>query len=188
MRRNSENIPAEYEHTGASDLHVQEVFADVRGVIAAYLNAAVHGSVDRQKLLAEAMAATFIMIGPNTTLEATIVIALNETRRIAAGWKRLQRREVPLRVQATETTVSNRAFREELWAYEDELLKRLSNSQRAALELHEMDGLSDREIALRVGCSARSLPELRRRAKIACRTIVNAGVVPPPPFEDDPFG
>ena len=72
--------------------------------------------------------------------------------------------------------------REELWSYEEAVLfTRLTSTQRAALELHVMDELTDREIAVRVACSEKSVRALRRVARRRLRLLLEQGLVPPPP-------
>jgi DNA-directed RNA polymerase specialized sigma24 family protein len=70
-------------------------------------------------------------------------------------------------------------------AYRESMLGRLTESQRAALELHEMEGLSDRDIATIIGSSPHSVVELRRKAKRICQLLVKRGELPAPPRAED---
>ncbi len=112
-------------------------------------------------------------------------------RAVGTAMRRASRRaslEVPLLDDAgtsAEPRPGLAAYRAVLWQWEERLLGTLSAGERAALELHVMDGRSDREIADEHGLSVDSVRTLRRRALEKCRQRILTSRAPPPPDPPD---
>jgi RNA polymerase sigma factor (sigma-70 family) len=68
--------------------------------------------------------------------------------------------------------------REQLWLWLDQLLARLSDRQRVAIERH-LDGVSDAEIAAEIGCTAGTVRVLRARGMASLKQFA-------PPADEAP--
>jgi len=172
--------------------------------VRAYLTAAIHDPDERREAIADALADAFGPVGPESTIESTRAAAIRRARERSKEWQARQRHMIArlydrewradaspvdsgrlqkaLSLAAHKALLSDemRAFRLELATYEDDLVRRLPEDWRAALELH-LEGWTDREIAARQDRSLGSVPHLRRKAIRRCRQFVEDGVVSPPP-------
>jgi RNA polymerase sigma factor (sigma-70 family) len=97
--------------------------------------------------------------------EAALIQKL--AREASARHKRLMRHEVTI-ANAESTAIADQARidaadeRLRLWFWLEQVLDRLPERQRVAIERH-MDGLSDATIAEEIGCTAGSVKTLRAR-------------------------
>lgn len=113
---------------------------------------------------------------------AIVVQLLKAARAQHARQHRRDRRRSPLALDvATPATEADPQYREILWQWEDAAMAKRSPAQRAALESHVMDEVSDAVIAERIGCSRKSVKVLRNRAKHRLQLLVARGDLPLPP-------
>jgi RNA polymerase sigma factor (sigma-70 family) len=114
--------------------------------------------------------------------EAGLVRGL--AREASARHKRLMRHEVSLGDsskpdQAAQQSAMEAAHhREQLWLWLDQLLARLSDRQRVAIERH-LNGVSDAEIAAEIGCTAGTVRVLRARGMASLKQFA-------PPADEAP--
>lgn len=108
---------------------------------------------------------------------------LGVLRASGARLKRLARRERPIGREADvgQAIADDRGRREELWEWEDAMLRLLPARQRCALEWHVMDELDDAAIAACLRVPVARVRVLRHRASVKCRRFVASGRIPPPP-------
>lgn len=165
--------------------HRLRLIAFVEPIVRAYLSAASRSRDEREELHRDVIADLYTALPPDASDELAVTLALAAARRVARRCKQRERRLISARDPDTVPQGADREevrrYRQLLWQYEERLLGQLSQGQRAALELHIMDGLSDRDIAALTGLSVRSLPQLRHSAKNVCRSLITRGIVPSPP-------
>jgi DNA-directed RNA polymerase specialized sigma24 family protein len=165
-----------------------DAIAGVDRQLRAYLGTAVKAEDERTEILHDAIAEAWCQLSVGLPMLVATTAAISFARRSASAWKQRGRHEV----RATDLMIHQcgeapdqsvgRTHRLRLWTYEEAmLLGHLTPSQRAALELHVMDSLPDKEIAARVGCSEKSVRTLRRVACRRLRLLLERGLVPPPP-------
>jgi hypothetical protein len=108
---------------------------------------------------------------------------LGVLRASGARLKQLERRERPIgkEADAGQAIADDRGNREELWEWEDAMLRLLPARQRCALEWHVMDELDDAAIAASLRVPVDRVRVLRHRASVKCRRFVASGRIPPPP-------
>jgi len=141
--------------------------------------------------LEEALADAVVALGSDHSIERAWECALTSARRFVAEARRAARHQAQVDPELEPDDVAADVARDEvlaarwaLWEWEEAALSVLTPLQRAALELHEMDGLSDEQIAGRIGSTAASVQKLRGMAKRRIRELVNRGELRPPTSAD----
>jgi DNA-directed RNA polymerase specialized sigma24 family protein len=168
-----------------------KTLAEIEDRLRAYLTVAVPHGEERAEIQREAVCEAWICLTTQDKAAAAPVEALRVARRLAARWKRQQRAESGNMCEdfATESGAPNEAtqrYRLALWEYEDQiLLAHLTVGQRAALEMHVMDDLSDGEIADIAALRQSALRALRHTAKGRLRQLIRNGEIPLPPTVDE---
>lgn len=157
--------------------------------MATWIRKRVRSADAAERMLRDAVADLCVVLDPETEPAVAWACAQGILRRARAAEARERRRD-GRRVAADADVCAVRLAgnitsddRMALWAWEEHLLGRLSTRQRAALELHVMDGMSDEEIAVIVDASPKSIKVLRSRAKAKLRALIQRRRVPPPPVE-----
>lgn len=196
---------AALERLNPVDRRSLEMLVGAETALKSYIGKAIRNVDTREDALAECMSATWASLGPESTGASLVSVALTAVRQYCRKMKQRERHEVggveidsilaeapSLHFELDRAVVStairsmcadeDRRYREALWAYETEtMLKHLTPNQRAALELHIMDELTDREIAESAGCSVRSVSHLRRTAIRRCRALIEVAGTPDRP-------
>jgi len=157
-------------------------------LIRAYLWRAGIRGVDLEDAVNDIITDLYLTSDENSSESAFREETISVLRSASAILKREQRRTLhgssdAARAPADSSAEEYSTFRSHLWDWEIKALQELNGAQRSALELYEMDGVHDREIALLLGYSEKSVRALRARAKARIRHLVAAGALPPPPAE-----
>lgn len=135
---------------------------------------------ERDELVMDVLAgawATVSAVSQHDGNEAALIRTL--AREASARQKRLMRHEVTsadpeAKASADQATVDVAHERMRLWFRLEQLLDRLPDRQRAAIE-RRLDGVSDAVIAKELGCTQGSVRVLRARGMSALRRIAPPG-------------
>lgn len=162
------------------------LLAEIECRLQRYFHRALKRGADFEDLIHQVLVEVLISVGHSIAVEAAWECALTTARRCAAAARRDERHEArghfdPNTVADDSSRLDAAAFRAGLWTWERLALSRCTIRQRAALELFEMDGLSDAEIARRIGSTPAWFRKLRHTAKRHIRDLVSRGTLPPPP-------
>lgn len=196
---------AALERLNPVDRRKVEMLVRAETALKSYIGKAIRHVDMREDALAECLSATWASLGPESTGASVVSVALTAARQYCRKMKQRERHEVggieidsilaeppSLHSELDRAVVStavrsqdadeDRLYREALWEYETgTMLNHLTPDQRAALELHIMDELTDREIAESAGCSVRSVSHLRRTAICRCRALIEVAGTPDRP-------
>jgi RNA polymerase sigma factor (sigma-70 family) len=151
--------------------------ASIEPEIWAYLMVRIRDPDDRKEALADALAAGWESVGPESTVESLRSFAMGEARHGSARWKARQRhaetsggRDLDL-LQLDAT--SNASSPPETSARLELALAILRREERVALELWATENKSDHEIAAVLGCRQATVRKLRQRAKVRLRRMLS---------------
>jgi DNA-directed RNA polymerase specialized sigma24 family protein len=156
--------------------------------IRAYVRHLDRGGVGASQLFDDLVGDIFLACRSLSRRDDLWPAILSVLRAEARQMQRIARREISdaaLDAAVPAPNAASRAWRELLWAWERSLLSWLPPSQRAALEWHVMDDMSDAAIAQRLGVPIDRVRVLRHRAAQRCRRQVLSGRHGPPPHPDD---
>jgi len=167
------------------------IWGTVTPRILAYIGRAVPDPVRRRELFIETRAEIFAGMDLDGPAEAMWPNMLEILRRFMRTYKRDARHEARAAhgvvvdgLLANDDARADEEYRLAVREWFEEAVSHLTCLQRAALELHELDGRSDEDIAREFGCSQASLRVLRHHAKDSVRERVARGITRPPPQRD----
>jgi DNA-directed RNA polymerase specialized sigma24 family protein len=182
--------PSSFDHRSVDDASRQLSLIAITPRLRAYLRRALRGrAAERRRALQQALVDAAVSAGEDPSPDRAWECALVSARAFVAEVRRSERHQAridsdlqPDDIAADVQRSESLAARWELWAWEDAALSLLTPLQRTALELHEMDGLSDKQIAEQIGSTSSSVQKLRSTAKRRLRELLARGDILPPVF------
>lgn len=169
---------AELARLESAERRAVEMVASIEPEIWAYLTVCIRDPADRKEALADALAAGWESVRPESTVDSLRSLALTEARHASARWKARQRHAKTsgaldldlLQLEATSNVPNPPDTSPRLHL----ALAILREEERTALELWAIEDKSDQEIATVLKCRPATVWKLRQRAKLRLRPTLSS--------------